>query len=253
MKTSYFVLAASILTLSGAIAEISAEATDSLKAMSDKLSGAQQLTVEASRTVAPELLKIEPDLESTKVKAIVQRPDKMVCSVNGEGRQIEFYIGKDGSTIFSKNAGFYARFPGKPSISESFDAAEKERGISIPVQDLLCQDPYNDMTAKAKSGKLVGEESVDGESCDHLAFSQEDLDWEIWIAKSDKLPRKFVITLKGVEGKDHVVVDKMNWNLDPKLSADAFVFTAPKGATEIEFVPDEAPEEPIEDEKATDK
>ncbi|MGI9244584.1 MAG: DUF2092 domain-containing protein [Verrucomicrobiales bacterium] len=237
------------LGLPAAFAEIDPKADAALRAMSDQLGKAKQLTVKAKRTVVPELLENKAAIGDATIESAVHRPDKLKAVVTGTDKERQFFLGKDGSVIYSKENKFYARFPGKPTIDESFDSAQVEFGMYVPVQDLLSQNPYKDLIARAKSGKHVGVEAVAGEDCDHLAFTQEGIDWEIWIAKSDQLPRKFVIDVKAIEGKSDFVVQDIEWNLDPGLKDGDFTFSPPEGSTEIEFLPQDEEEAAAEEKK----
>jgi hypothetical protein len=250
MRTPFLIATTTLaLSITAAFAEIDPKADAALRSMSDQLSKAKQLTVKAKRKVAPKLVENDAAIGTATIEVAVQRPDKLKATVNGADKQRQFFLGKDGSVIYSKENQFYARFPGKPSIDESFDAAQVEFGVFIPVQDLLSGNAYAGLTGRTKSGKHVGEEKVGGEDCDHLAFTEKGLNWEVWISKSDHLPRKFVINVKGVEGKDHFVVENLEWNLEPGLKDDAFTFTPPKGSTEIEFLPKEEEDETKEAEE----
>ena len=86
----------------------------------------------------------------------------------------------------------------------------------------------------------MGSEKVGDVDCKHLSFSQEDLEWEMWIGE-DNLPRRFTIRYKEEPGKDlSVTIDGMKWDLDAKFADEAFIFTAPEGVKKIEILsPDE--------------
>ena len=67
--------------------------------------------------------------------------------------------------------------------------------------------------------------------CDHYAFRQGQIDWQIWITTGSKpLPRKIVITNRADEARPQSV-SLIDWNLKPTFKDAVFKFTPPKGAT----------------------
>jgi len=86
-----------------------------------------------------------------------------------------------------------------------------------------------------RGGILVGDSTVNGIPCDHLAFRQANVDWQLWVEKGDRpVPRKVVITTRYEVG-DPQFQAVMTWNLQPKFDKSTFSFTPPKGVVEIPF------------------
>ena len=96
---------------------------------------------------------------------------------------------------------------------------------------------YNILMENVNSGFYVGISIVDGVNCHHLAYRDDEVDWQIWIEDGDKpLPKKFVITTKWLTGAPQYTVSVKSWDLSPKLKDDMFTFVPPKDAKKIEFV-----------------
>jgi len=92
--------------------------------------------------------------------------------------------------------------------------------------------------ADATAGFVVGQSTVDGVRCDHLAFRSGVVDWQIWIEVGDRpLPRKYVVTSLDVDQAPQFELMMSNWSTDPALTAEHFQFTPPPGAKAIEFLP----------------
>ena len=79
----------------------------------------------------------------------------------------------------------------------------------------------------------LGPSAVEGTTCQHYAFRQDDIDWQIWIQKGEyPLPRKLVITTKTDEARpQHTAV--YTWNLAPSFNDAAFTFDPPAGAGKV--------------------
>jgi hypothetical protein len=79
----------------------------------------------------------------------------------------------------------------------------------------------------------VGSATIDGTTCQHYAFRQDDIDWQLWVQKGDyPLPRKLVITTKTDDARpQHTAVYR--WDLAPSFNDAAFTFDPPKGALRV--------------------
>ena len=106
----------------------------------------------------------------------------------------------------------------------------------FPAAGFLLKDPYAKMIEGVKTAFDAGESEVDGVACRHLAFSEEDADWQVWIEKGAKpLPRRIAVTYRKLPGTPRVVTALSDWNLSPTIPADAFAFTPPAGAKKVEW------------------
>lgn len=79
---------------------------------------------------------------------------------------------------------------------------------------------------------LKGEWNALGTFCLHGTRYQ----LEIWIGSGKKaLPLRLVMIYKQVPNFPRFLVEYADWNLNPKLSANTFVFKIPANAKQIEF------------------
>jgi hypothetical protein len=71
-----------------------------------------------------------------------------------------------------------------------------------------------------------------------VAFSQELVDWQIWIEDGPQpVPRKFVITYKDEEGWPQYSARFTRWDFQPQHSEHYFRFHPPTGADKIDILP----------------
>ena len=60
---------------------------------------------------------------------------------------------------------------------------------------------FDVMSADVMHGAHIGQGVVDGFECEHLAFRNDDTDWQLWVQIGDApIPRKYVITSKTEAG-----------------------------------------------------
>ena len=219
------------------MAKVDEASAGPLKAMSDKLAAADQIAVSGIRRLDSQLIENAGVIGYGKVDLLLDRPDRAKVVIRGASKTREYYLSKEGSTIYEPKSGHYGQFPGQATVDKSLDAAAAKFGIHIPAQDFLSANPYRSLAGQSDTISHVGVESVGGLPCDHILGKRADLEWEMWIAQSDKLPRKFSITVAGLNGRNHYQVDIHKWDLNPGLAADAFVFKPSKNDSKIEVLP----------------
>jgi hypothetical protein len=126
-----------------------------------------------------------------------------------------------------------------------FDYVYNEYGYTVPTSDLLVDNPHDALLSGIDSGRVVGTATVAGEKCHHLAFRQDNVDWQIWIqAHGQPLPRKLVVVHKLLPESPKWSGTFTTWELNPDLKPEHFKFEAPAGMKQIELLPaDEAAEQ----------
>ena len=134
-----------------------------------------------------------------------------------------------------------------PEIDAAVDRMFEQYGFSVPIADFVYADPYKTLIENVYAGSLVGRHAVDGRPCHHLAFSQEAIDWQIWIEDGPRpVPRKLVITYNDEDGWPQYSARFTHWDLQPRVSDAFFEFHPPEGADRIDFLPvpkhEEAPQ-----------
>ena len=86
----------------------------------------------------------------------------------------------------------------RPTIDEAIEEVRSATGFDASGGDLIAADPYAVLTEVWDVGRpcrLTG--LIGGFECDHLAFRNPRVDWQIWVQKGDEpLPLKYVITTK---------------------------------------------------------
>ena len=168
----------------------------------------------------------------------VRRPDRMHAKYNGDDRRSRSYFNGETFTIYDVNVNAYAVTEVPSEIDAAVDQIFDTYGFSVPIADLVYADPYQTLMGYVLSGFLVGRHLVDGTPCHHLAFSQENIDWQIWIEDGrQRVPRKLLITYKNEPGSPQYTARLSGWDFQPRLLDQFFEFHPPAGADEIEFLP----------------
>jgi hypothetical protein len=156
----------------------------------------------------------------------------------GDERRSRIVLNRRTFIFLDVMANLYARMEVPPGIDAAVDEVFETVGQSVPIADLVYSDPYRVLIEAAETGLVVGRHSVDGVVCHHLAFSNQAIDWQIWIEDGPQpVPRRLLITYKNEPGSPQYMATLSGWDFHPRQSEQYFVFYPPAGADEIEFLP----------------
>ena len=165
----------------------------------------------------------------------VRRPDRLRADISSDdGERSIFYDGK-ALSVHGKILNVYATVDAPPTLDAMFNTVLNEYDLGLPLVDILYQSVRGTLLDGVKEGMVVGRSRVRGVWCDHVAFHQDDVDWQLWVeASSTPLPRRIVITTLGEPGLPQYQAD-LNWDLSPRIDESMFAFAPPKDAARIKL------------------
>jgi len=184
--------------------------------------------------VLPPAFKIQYHAIS-KVK--VRRPNGVFVEYVGDRRTANFYYDGNTLTLWDKIKNVYGVVPTPSTIDATISTIIDKYDFSFPLADFISSNFYKKLTEKIKTGYYVGTSLIGGVVTHHLAFSEDNIDWQIWIEAGDRpLPRKILITYKNLPGSPQYSAIFSEWDFQP-LNQDIFTFKPPEEAVKIEFLP----------------
>jgi hypothetical protein len=208
-----------------------------LKAVADPVQQAQTFSFKA--------LVSEEDIASngqiiTSFHAIdvtVQRPDKVHIIFKGSGPRVELYTAAGSAYLYAPESKLYVSLPAKENIGAYIDALH-DRGIDTPVAPFLRSNFYELAEKLINTAYVIGRVKVFDQDVHQLAFSGEDADWQLWVVGGEN-PRfiRAEIVNKNIDGDPRTIIQFLDWNLNPSISADDINFTKPADAHQIDFIP----------------
>ena len=171
------------------------------------------------------------------LEAFVSRPDKLRVNAAGDLENKQFFYDGKTITLYEKDRKVYATMAAPGTIAAALNQAHKKYGLRVALADLTGGNAYALMTTGVKHALYVGEGSVRGVKCHHLAFDKKDIQFQVWIATGAKpLIRKLLITQKEFPASPQWTAYLSAWNFSPQLSNNLFVFKPPPGAAKIRFI-----------------
>jgi hypothetical protein len=232
-------VALALFTIASLIAPAAQAADDDalkiLKGMSDYL--ASQKTISLSfdadiEVITPEIQKIQ---FASSGQVLLSRPDKLRATRTGGYADVEFVFDGKTVSVLGKNMNAYTQMDAPGSLEKLIDKLRDDYSLALPGADLLVSNAFDVLSADVLSGAHIGRGVVAGFECEHLAFRNDDTDWQLWVQVGDApIPRKYVITSKTEAGAPQYTLVVREWKTDVQPGADAFAFKTPEGAKKVD-------------------
>jgi hypothetical protein len=233
------VLAATVSTEARAQAPaVDPTAVETLRRMTDYLSGLEQFSVHTESTLEDQLDSGQRVDFDVAANALVRRPNKLRAARVGELINQVLYYDGESLTLYDPSEGVYATQPAPGTIEEMLDYTRETLGFTIPASDLVYRNAFAILMQDVTSGAVVGKATIEGVVCHHLAFRRPDADFQVWVADGEQpLPCKYVVTDTSTPALISTVTVMSDWNVDPAAPDSEFKFVPPKGAKSIMFMP----------------
>ncbi len=212
------------------------DAAQILKAMTDYVTSQKVI----SATFDTDIEVITNDLQKIQFASsgqmLLNRPDKARASRVGGYADVEMVFDGKTLTILGKNLNKYTQINSAGSIDQLVARLRNELGMAIPGADIMVSRSYDELMADVLDAKHIGRGVIDGVECDHLAFRNNDVDWQIWIEVGSRpIPRKYVITSKAVTSGPQYTLRVKDWKTDVPVATDAFAFKPPTDSQKVDI------------------
>ena len=175
-------------------------------------------------------------------KLVVSEPKRFWLESTGDITNTTMWKDDATLTLLDRSANAYAQTAAPGTIDETMDMLLDSYGVTTPLADLLSDDLYDVLMKNVKMCRYLGLHYADGVKCHHIAATQQDIDWQIWIDTGDTPRlRKFIITYKRKPGAPQYTAVLKSFNAISQLPGDTFTFRPPEGARKIPFIPVQKP------------
>lgn len=165
------------------------------------------------------------------VSVKVDRPGKLRVDTKGDNLDRTSYINNGLFTMIDHDFGYYGSLKTPKTIDGSLDYIFDRYGIKAPLASLIYSDMHK--RVKFRSRKYFGTMDVDGVECDYIAFKGKVREVHVWITTGDT-PLVKTYSVIDTTAQPHTRIDTtLVWDTNPNISDSDFVFTVPKGTSEI--------------------
>jgi len=166
----------------------------------------------------------------------VRKPSALAIDFESDLGAKRFWYDGTTLTVFDAAQMMYTSTSVPDSIDGMLQRVAETNNLTLPLADLAMSDPCANIK-RVLFGAYVGPGDVGGVTCDHLAFTNSNFDWQIWIQRSGKpLPRKVVINYRSTPGAPEYVAVISDWKFPGTISNVRFTPQIPKKAIRIKFV-----------------
>lgn len=206
-----------------------------LRQMSDFLTSAQSFGFTAHELI-DEVEEGQRIQYSNSRSMLVRRPNRLATEAYGDlvNRSV-WYDGKT-FTLLDREFNTYIQVPAPDSIDALLDEIEAQFEVVIPLGEMLSEDVYQALTPQIRRARYLGLHQVRGIECHHIIFTQDDLDWQLWVeASSTPVPRKLVIVYKQEPGIPQYSAVISEWDFTVATPDELFEFHPPEGARELDM------------------
>lgn len=163
----------------------------------------------------------------------VKAPNHLRVDITGERMLRHFYINGKTFTQYAPRPNFYATIDAPGTIKEVLERAAQKYNVELPLADMFLWGTDIDAAKDIKEASSLGVERMSGQDCEHFAYRQEGVDWQLWVRRgAQPLPCKLVITTL-TDPSQPQYSSMLKWNTTSAIADNVFVFTPPKGAKKI--------------------
>jgi hypothetical protein len=183
---------------------------------------------------------LQPDGQTLEFGAtrelLLQRPDHLRIDIDLRegGKRLLVYDGKQ--VVFQNlEDNVYAVQPWTGPVDDMAAFVSDRLGIPVSLSEILSPNLPALLGEHLASASYVGESTLDGVRCDHVALRNEVAGMQLWVGQDDSLPRRIIVTYERDTGRPQFRASLTGWDLSPQITDVTFAFDPPKGAERIVF------------------
>ena len=212
-------------------------AIQALKDMGTALQSLQRFEVSTELTGERVLADGQKLQHSASAELDIARPNRLRAQMSSSRSERELIYDGKAVTLYTPAQKSYSTVEFSGSLHELIRKLEDGYSVELPLSDLFLWGTPQAPLDKVESAMNAGQDIVDDALCDHYAFRQGDIDWQIWISAEGKpLPRKLVITNRADEARPQSV-SLIEWDLKPDFADSTFKFKPPADAKMAKIIP----------------
>lgn len=213
-----------------------ADAKNLLKAMSDYIASQKAISFGFDATLEVITEDDQKLALASSGTVTMNRPGKIRATRSGGHTDIEMVYDGETLTLFGSNLNLYSQIDLPGTVDNLVDVLRYEYNRPIPAADLLLSNVYDELMDGVYDIKDLGSGVIDGVECDYLAFRNEEVDWQIWIAHGpNPYPVRYVITTKDLPHSPQYTIQIRDWKTGSSVESDDFVFKNLTNAKKVDM------------------
>ncbi|WP_146345622.1 DUF2092 domain-containing protein [Phaeobacter marinintestinus] len=139
----------------------------------------------------------------------------------------EYFYDFSRFTVVDVEENAYATTPFRGEFRALTERVADEYDLRLPIWTLMSADPGFELLESVDAAAYLGTTRIAGQQVHHLAMSDYEGDWQFWISTDPEAPE--LVMLVGTnpyeQGWPQYRAYFSNWDFDPQINEDSFVFT----------------------------
>jgi hypothetical protein len=219
------------------LVSIEEAAKKSVQAMSDYLKASKSFSFRADIQYDDVLPSGQKIAFSAQSEISLRRPNGIQATqLSDTGVRQLWFNGKQ-LTLLDPVRNTYAIESVSGNTDQALDHMINQLHFTPPRSDFLYEDPAKALTKNAVHSFVVGSSEVNGVPCQHLAFVDKLIDWQLWIETGKvPLPRKLIITYKTLPSSPQFIATLSDWDFSTRLPDSLFQAEIPVNAVKLPFM-----------------
>lgn len=216
-------------------AAVAPEIRKELGRMADALKALTTYDLRADVT-SEEVLDTGQKIQSSStVRIVARRPDRLFVDVDSERRKRRIYYDGSQVTIYGPVQGYYASVAAPPTTQQLVRDLADRFDLETPLADLFEWGAKGVNVDRVQSSMFAGPDRIAGRLCNHYAFTQDGVDWQLWISQEGPaLPCKLAIVNTDDPSQPQTTA-VLNWNTGQAIADSQFRFVPPAGSHPIQL------------------
>jgi hypothetical protein len=209
--------------------DVDPKAAAALSKMAQFLGQAQTITFSA-QTMREDVSSSHQKLQfDTNIKGSIKRPNKAFIEKTG-AENVSLWFDGTTATILDRNTNKFLQVDA--GDLDTLMGKLDDLDIETPFDGLLRSDIEKTVAEFSFQGDDYGPTLVGDRPCEHLAFRQDNIDWQLWIDQETNAPRKLVITSKMLALAPQQYLFVKDLAVNEPIDDSVFKANLPKGAEE---------------------
>jgi len=164
-------------------------------AMGERLRALDAFSIEATLSTEEVLASGETLLHLERLSADVSPPGGMRMELRSPGRERVFLYDGARAVLWGPITRYYTAVPFSGTLTALVQETAATYGYDVPLSDLFLWGTDAGDLARVAQAHYVGADYLGDRVCDHYAFRQEGVDWQLWIDTAEAgLPCAYRIT-----------------------------------------------------------
>lgn len=149
----------------------------------------------------------------------------------------EYYFDGQNFTAAAPQDGFYATAPFEGDFDSLVAELQERFAITLPIWEMMSAAPADDFLAEVERAQYLGTTLIAGHEVHHLAFSEYDEDFQMWVSTDEALPVPLMIvgTNPYSQGWPQYHAFFYDWTTDPEVAEGKFTHEPKDGERKISF------------------